>query len=376
MKKAMLGVAALCLMACGGSGTTDDGWDGEDTAGGEEPACRLSETPIAGYRLPVLPTGYDLLEPRHREPWDQAQAVLGQSAPELTGEPTDESVQAYFDGPYTQFLSAHREALVQAETSLNELSEDSADVRAVASTVVGLMYYHMAVEMLRAPVPPRVASDPVMTAHYLSAIEQGVQPILQTVTDRAEYCVHVAASVPELHRWQVYCFALVGHAVLQAHQVHSMLVEAEEQAQSPEYIVRRWGSPRAGTNLGAHAQVQGNLNSDDVAHYVTSHQTPLLACYHRALDENEGLHGQLVLEFDIAADGTPGAITETVSTLGNAGLSNCVQTVFGGFHFPAPTEGTAHASVALDMRIIPIPQEALEGSAGAAESSTTPTAAE
>lgn len=366
----VVGLAALALVACGD--TNEDGFDGEETAGGEA-ECRLSETPIAGYRLPVLPAGFDLLEERHRAPYEAAQAVLAQSAPPLEGEPTLEASQAYFEGPYRDFLVAHREALVAAETQLNQLADENEDVRVVASTIVGLMYYHMAAEMLTAPLPPQIAEDPALTAIYLAAIEHGVQPLLDTVTDRAEYCVQVAATVPELHSWRVYCFAMIGHAVVQAHRIHSLIHEAEEESQATDYIVRRWGAPRAGTSLGVHAEADGAIHDDDVVHYVTSHQTPLLACYHRALDSNERLHGQLVVSFDIAADGATSAVTETVSTLGDADLSTCVRNVFTGFRFPPPPEGPGHSAVALDFRVLPIPTEEAEGGGeGGEAASATP----
>lgn len=376
MTRTIWGIAALALVACGGGTTAEEGIDGDETAGGEEPACVLAQTPIAGYRLPLLPQAFDLLEETHRGPYDAAQAVLEQTRPELSGEATDESVQAYYDGPYTEFLTSHREALVQAETSLNELAAQSEAVRVVASTLVALMYYHLAAEMMSAPLPPRVTSDPQLTATYLSAIEHGVRPILDTVTDRAEYCVQVAATAPELDHWRVYCFAMIGHAVMQTHRIHSLIHTAEEQAQATDYIVRRWGAPRPGTSLGAHAQVEGALHDDDVAHYVVAHQTPILACYHRALDQNERLHGQIVVSFDIGADGATSNVTETVSTLGNAELSTCIRNVFDEFELPAPSEGTARAAVAIDLRVIPVPSEQAPPEGGGEGAAAPPAEAE
>ena len=355
-----MGLAALTLIACGGTTPSDDDADFAETAGGEAAACRLTETPIAAYRLPVLPTHYDLLEPSHREPWDLVQAVLEQSAPAAPSgdEATEEAIQSYANGPYTAFLGAHREALVNAETALNGLADENPDVRVVASTLVALMYYHMAVEMLAAPVPPSVSEDPALTSSYLAAIQHGVQPILDTATDRAEYCVYVASSVPELHRWRVYCYALIGHTVMQAHHVISMIREAEHESRTTEYLVRRWGAPRAGTSLGAHATVEGGLTGHAVSSYVHAHETPLLACYHRALDEDETLHGQVVLGFDIGADGAVSNVESTVSTLGRDDVSACLTRAVGEFSFPAPTEGAAtHASVAIDLRVIPVSSE-------------------
>ncbi|MCA9605092.1 MAG: AgmX/PglI C-terminal domain-containing protein [Myxococcales bacterium] len=374
MKRVLWGMAALGVVACGGGTTTEEGFDGEETAGGEEPACVLAETPIADYRLPVLPAGYDLLEDRHRAPFEAAQEVLTQTAPEMSGEATDASVQAYYDGPYTEFLATHREALVAAETALNELSDETEDVRVVASTVVALMYYHLADEMMSGPLPPRVAADPALAATYLAAIEHGVAPLLDTVTDRAEYCVQVAATSAELDRWRIYCFAMIGHAVMQAHRIHSLIHAAEEESQATDYVVRRWGAPRAGTSLGAHAQVEGALHDDEVAHYVVAHETPLLACYHRALEQNERLHGQIVVSFDIASDGATSNVAETVSTLGDADLSACIRNVVDGFTFPAPSEGTAHASVALDLRVIPVPNEEAPEGGGGPEAAAAPPA--
>jgi len=382
MKRVFLGLAALALIGCGGGDTnTGDDFDGDETAGGEllEDQCRLAETPIATYRLPVLPDGFDLLEPHHREPFDLAQAVLGQSAPEPPENPTDEDIQQWAEGPYTEFLSQHREALLEAETALNALSTEDPDVRVVASTLVALMYYHLAVEMLRAPTPPSIQEDPALAGAYYDAIAHGVQPVLHNASDRAEYCVYTSAQAEELHRWRVYCFSLIGHTVVQAHHVHSLVRELEAQANSTEYIVRRWGAPRPGTSLGTHAHVEGGLTNTEVASFVHAHQTPLLACYHRALDERPNLHGQVVLSFDIGADGAVTDVQTTVSTVGDD-VAQCLSTAFGEFDFPDPHESdSARAQVAIDLRVIPVSNEEHadeEGGGEAASSEAEPEATE
>jgi len=157
---------------------------------------------------------------------------------------------------------------------------------------------------------------------------------------------------------------------VQAHHVHSLVRELEEQANSTEYIVRRWGAPRPGTSLGTHAHVEGGLTNTAVSSFVHAHQTPLLACYHRALDEHPGLHGQVVLSFEIGEDGSVGDVSTTVSTVGDE-VAQCLSNALGEFEFPDPEEGTAQAQVAIDLRVIPVSNEDHGDEAGGGEAASS-----
>lgn len=354
MRQVWAWAAVLTLGACGGGVATGDGsMELDETSGGEAGECRLAETPVGTYRLPELPEEFDLLEPAHREAWDMAQAVLEREAPEAPTEPTVEAVQAYASGPFSTFVSEYNEAMAQAEARLNTLAEGPEGVRVVSSTLVGLMYYHLALEMLEAPVPTEVAENPETRALYLSAIREGVQPLVDTAADRAEYCVYAASQQPEaLHRWRVYCFSMIGHTVVQEHRVVSLLRAADVEARSPEYITRRYGEPTPGARVAPGTPtVEGELAPDAVAAFINAHQRPLLACYQRGLADDEGLHGQVVLAFGVGADGATSDVQVTVSTIEVAVVTECIVSAVDAFTFPAPESGEARVFVALDLRV-------------------------
>lgn len=353
-----LTLAAL-LAACGNANPPpDDSIDGDATAGGEA-ACNLAETPIATYRLPELPEGFDLLEPTHREPWDQAMAVLQATAPAPPENADAAAIQEWAQGPFTEYIEQERTAMLSAEQALNGLSEQPEPVRVVASTLVGLMYMHMAGEISRTPIPSEVSEDAEGSAMYLSAIRAGVQPLLDVAADRAEYCVYAASTQPDaLHRWRVYCYAMIGHTVVAEHRVSSLIREAEHMSHTPEYLERRWGTPTPGARVSPGlARVEGNLEAEQVTAFLEAHQRPLVACYQRGLAEDDDLHGQVVMSFEVQSSGAVQNVTTTVSTVGVEAVSTCLQGAVGDLTFPAPSEGAARVFVALDLRVIPVAAE-------------------
>jgi hypothetical protein len=97
------------------------------------------------------------------------------------------------------------------------------------------------------------------------------------------------------------------------------------------------GSVEKATATGLKAQ--GSISREAVAGVINSHLREVQYCYERALLQNPGLKGKLVLEWTVKLDGAVGKARQKMSTLQSPEVAGCIISSLKRWQFPRPTGG-------------------------------------
>ncbi|MEM7610043.1 MAG: AgmX/PglI C-terminal domain-containing protein, partial [Myxococcota bacterium] len=97
------------------------------------------------------------------------------------------------------------------------------------------------------------------------------------------------------------------------------------------------GRVRAVSALGR--QTGGSLSRAEVQRVINGKVGRIQRCYERALLSNASLAGRIAFSWTIRPNGRVGGVRQASSTLGNAGVSNCVAGVIRSMRFPRPQGG-------------------------------------
>ncbi|MBY0370757.1 AgmX/PglI C-terminal domain-containing protein [bacterium] len=88
--------------------------------------------------------------------------------------------------------------------------------------------------------------------------------------------------------------------------------------------------------VSENVQVLSGLPKDVINEVVQRHRSEIRACYDAALQRNPGLRGKVVVAFNIAPNGIVQTASVKESTLGDAGLGNCIVSRVKSWVFPKP----------------------------------------
>jgi hypothetical protein len=88
--------------------------------------------------------------------------------------------------------------------------------------------------------------------------------------------------------------------------------------------------------VSENVQVLSGLPKDVINEVVQRHRSEIRACYDAALQRNPGLRGKIVVAFNIAPNGIIQSASVKESTIGDAGLGNCIVARVRSWVFPKP----------------------------------------
>lgn len=228
---------AMLAAACAGGTTettaepTDVG--SESTAGGEVepevvPVMRAT-TPIP---VPQPGVARDALSASMQSVWTTVEEVVAARPPNAPEEATLETVGAWVQGPFLEFVTARRESMQQANAGVAALGDAEPAERAAAAALFGYMYEDMASALRGAPIPREIAEDAELLEIYVSALSDALHPFALMAARAYLVCattmVELGAESPWA-AWANYCDAR-GAEVVRVFE----LQETEPSADGPE----------------------------------------------------------------------------------------------------------------------------------------------
>lgn len=88
--------------------------------------------------------------------------------------------------------------------------------------------------------------------------------------------------------------------------------------------------------VSENVQVLSGLSKDIINAVVARHRSEIRWCYEAALQKNPGLRGKVVMAFNIQPNGVVSYAGTKESTVGDAGLENCIASKIKTWIFPKP----------------------------------------
>jgi len=88
--------------------------------------------------------------------------------------------------------------------------------------------------------------------------------------------------------------------------------------------------------VSENVQVLSGLSKDIINMVVARHRSEIRSCYEAALQRNPGLRGKVTMAFNIQPNGIVSSASVKESTVGDAGLGNCIAGKIKTWVFPKP----------------------------------------
>lgn len=200
---------AATLVACGGgtSSTTEEADPVDTTSGGEA----APEHPIRAT-VPVPVPQPAVVREEMSEPlqsvWTQIEETVAIRPPEPPEVATAEAVQAWSEGPFTEWLDQRREHM-RAVIQTSEGVEDQPPFeRAVSAALMGYAMEDLAADVRGAPVPEDIAADEELLGIYVQSLQRVLRPIATEAVVYYAYCQQRIAALgdeSEWLPWRAYC---------------------------------------------------------------------------------------------------------------------------------------------------------------------------
>lgn len=94
---------------------------------------------------------------------------------------------------------------------------------------------------------------------------------------------------------------------------------------------------RAAVTVGGEGEsFTGTIDKEGIRRVVRANQREIQACYEKALNQDPGLSGKVVLEWEIGDRGRVGKVRVLNSSLGNRSVENCMMSALKRWTFPEP----------------------------------------
>lgn len=223
-------VCALALLsACGGGSATVQQ---ADTSGGEESVAQPPMRTTIPVPVPAPAVAREEMSAALQQLWTQIEETVAIRPPEPPTEPTIESVQAWADGPFSEWVTARRTAMEGVRTTSEGVPEDPPHERAVASALFGYALEDFCADVRGAPIPSEIASDAELLEVYLSALREVTLPIASDAIVSYAYCQRRLAPLgdeSEWLPWRAYCVQR-GQDIISVYELAS---EQEAPAEEP-----------------------------------------------------------------------------------------------------------------------------------------------
>ena len=167
-----------------------------------------------------------------------------------------------------------------------------------------------------------------------SESEDGVEGYC-TAYGYADYCIIATTHGHDLDEFRDAVFSHI-----------SLVTKTEAQIEEEEENKRKKEIDEANEKYGgvprikmANPEVIGNFNKRNINKVVRTHSNELKACYEKALIENKGQQGKIIVSWEINASGEVAKAAIKESTLGNADAEICFTDNIKTWRFPSPKDG-------------------------------------
>jgi hypothetical protein len=200
---------AMCiafLIGCGG-GTAQQDQTQAQTSGGEEetPPPMRTTTPVP-VPQPAVPR--ERLSRTLQHLWTQIEETVAIRPPEPPAEASSEAVEAWAQGPFTQWIQQRRQAMQEAETTGRNIRENPTYERAVAAALLGFGLEDFVADARGAPVPDTIAHDPEQLRAYVDNLQSVLRPLALEAVAHYVSCrerLEPLGDDSEWLPWRAYC---------------------------------------------------------------------------------------------------------------------------------------------------------------------------
>ncbi len=206
MKRLLLTLSALLLLACGPSAPPTD-TDTTQTSGGEyiENHPMRTTTPVPVPEPAVARE--EMSEPLQRF-WTQIEETVAIRPPEGPAEATTEAVEAWANGPFSDWIQRRRAATSAAIATIAEIPEDPPHERGVAAALLGYALEDFVADVRGSPVPEEISQDAELLQVYISNLQEVLRPLATESVGAYGSCQQRFAPLgdeSEWLPWRAYC---------------------------------------------------------------------------------------------------------------------------------------------------------------------------
>ena len=93
------------------------------------------------------------------------------------------------------------------------------------------------------------------------------------------------------------------------------------------------------SRVDSAVKVQGQLSRAEISRVVNRSMPAIQGCYERALMQKPGLSGRVLFDWTVATSGAVSGARVRSSSLGDAGVEDCIMRIIRGWRFAAPDGG-------------------------------------
>lgn len=239
MKRVIVVAAALVVLAgCGGSEpeATEPEPEGDATTGGEtsEPVVMPPMRTTTPIPVPQPAVARERLSAGLQTLWDRVESAVNVRPPDPPAQTTREAIEAWAQGPFTEWVARRAEAVRAVEAAQEPLRSSAGAERGVAAALFGYVYEETAAGARGAPVPEDLASDPELIRIYQQSLVDSLRPYAQASAESYAACVQVFAALQEAPwaEWGQYCLDR-GREVIEVYGLAPAPAEATPDGAAP-----------------------------------------------------------------------------------------------------------------------------------------------
>ena len=191
--------------------------------------------------------------------------------------------------------------------------------------------------------PPEIEKDQAMSERMGFESFKLTYPSNSETGDRVEgyctaygyanYCIIATSHGHELDEFRDAFFSHISLVT----QTEAQIEEANKREKEIDEANEKYGGvPRIKM---ASPEVNGNFDKRSIQKVIRHHSNELKACYEKALIENKGQQGKIIVSWEINASGEVAKAAIKESTLGNADAEICFTDNIKTWRFPSPKDG-------------------------------------
>lgn len=200
---------ALSLAACGGGAQRATTAPAGSTSGGEATDAEVSHpirttTPIP---FPQPAIAREQMSPELQRVWELVEVAVAIRPPEPPTDHSLDGVNAWAQGPFSEWLARRAQASNEAQEAITPLEEAPPHERGVAAGLLGYLYETTCADVRGAPIPDPIASDPALLGTYDRAMHDGLLPYARVSVQAYRFCgaAFEEANSEQWGEWSNYC---------------------------------------------------------------------------------------------------------------------------------------------------------------------------
>jgi hypothetical protein len=172
----------------------------------------------------------DMSDPLQRF-WTQIEETVAIRPPEPPPEATQEAVQAWADGPFTEWIQTRRTSMEAAVSTSEGVPDRPPYERAVAAALLGYALEDFAADVRGAPIPDDIARDAELLEVYVANLREVTQPIAHEAIGAYAFCQQRLAPLgddSDWLPWRAYCVQR-GQELIQVYELAPVEPDPDDQ---------------------------------------------------------------------------------------------------------------------------------------------------